>query len=39
MVEEGGHGSTTAAPMVRRVLEGLFGLNPPPQLRAGSAVD
>jgi penicillin-binding protein 2 len=39
MVEEGGHGSTTAAPMVRRVLEGLFGLDPPPQLQAGSAVD
>jgi penicillin-binding protein 2 len=39
MVEQGGHGSTTAAPLVRRVLEGLFGLNPPPQLRAGSVVD
>jgi penicillin-binding protein 2 len=39
MVEQGGHGSTTAAPLVRRVLEGLFGLNPPPQLKAGSVVD
>jgi penicillin-binding protein 2 len=39
MVEQGGHGSTTAAPLVRRVLEGLFGLNPPPRLQAGSAVD
>jgi len=39
MVEQGGHGSTTAAPLVRRVLEGLFGLNPPPQLQAGAAVD
>jgi penicillin-binding protein 2 len=39
MVEQGGHGSTTAAPLVRRVLEGLFGLHPAPQLRAGSAVD
>lgn len=26
MVEEGGHGSQVAAPIVRRVLEGLFGL-------------
>jgi penicillin-binding protein 2 len=26
MVEQGGHGSTTAAPIVRRILEGLFGL-------------
>jgi penicillin-binding protein 2 len=26
MVEQGGHGSTTAAPIVRNVIEGLFGL-------------
>jgi penicillin-binding protein 2 len=39
LVEQGGHGSTTAAPMVRRILEGLFGLNPPPKLQAGSVVD
>ena len=26
MVEQGGHGATTAAPIVRRILEGLFGL-------------
>jgi penicillin-binding protein 2 len=39
MVEQGGHGSTTAAPLVRRVLEGLFGLKAPPELRAGAAVD
>ena len=26
MVEQGGHGSTTAAPIVRRMLEGLFGV-------------
>jgi penicillin-binding protein 2 len=26
VVEQGGHGSTTAAPVVRRILEGLFGL-------------
>jgi penicillin-binding protein 2 len=38
MVEQGGHGSTTAAPIVRRILEGLFGLRPAP-LRAGSVAD
>ena len=38
MVEQGGHGSTTAAPIVRRVLEGLFGLRPV-QVKAGSSVD
>src|SRR5439155_7229648 len=26
IVEQGGHGSTTAAPVVRNILEGLFGL-------------
>ena len=26
LVEQGGHGSTTAAPIVRRVVEGLYGL-------------
>ncbi|HXF37178.1 MAG TPA: penicillin-binding protein 2 [Actinomycetota bacterium] len=26
LVEEGGHGSTTAAPIVRNVIEGLYGL-------------
>lgn len=26
VVEQGGHGSTTAAPIARRVIEGLFGL-------------
>ncbi|MFB3738303.1 MAG: penicillin-binding protein 2 [Candidatus Velamenicoccus archaeovorus] len=26
VVEQGGHGSTTAAPIVRRVIEGLYGL-------------
>lgn len=26
MLEEGGHGGETAAPIVRRILEGLFGL-------------
>jgi penicillin-binding protein 2 len=39
MVEQGGHGSTTAAPIVRRVLEGLFGLNSANQLQAGLSVD
>jgi penicillin-binding protein 2 len=26
MVEQGGHGSTTAAPIVRNIIEGIFGL-------------
>ena len=26
LVEQGGHGSTTAAPIVRRIIEGLYGL-------------
>jgi penicillin-binding protein 2 len=39
MVEQGGHGSTTAAPMVRRVLEGLFGLETTTRLEAGLSVD
>ena len=26
IVEQGGHGSTTAAPIVRRIIEGLYGL-------------
>ncbi len=30
MVEEGGHGAETAAPLVRRVLQGIFGLEPTP---------
>ncbi|MDP9295463.1 MAG: penicillin-binding protein 2, partial [Actinomycetota bacterium] len=33
LVEQGGHGSTTAAPIVRRIIEGLYGLtlsNPNP---------
>ncbi len=28
MIEEGGHGSQVAAPIVRRVLEGLLDLEP-----------
>ena len=27
LVEQGGHGGTTAAPIVRNILQGLFGLN------------
>jgi penicillin-binding protein 2 len=38
MVEQGGHGATTAAPIVRRILEGLFGLSPG-GLVAGAVVD
>jgi penicillin-binding protein 2 len=39
LVEQGGHGSTTAAPVVRRILEGLFGLTPENKLQAGAVVD
>ena len=38
MVEQGGHGATTAAPIVRRILEGLFGMHPG-SLRPGTVVD
>ncbi len=38
MVEQGGHGATTAAPIVRRILEGLFGLQTG-GLIAGQVVD
>jgi penicillin-binding protein 2 len=39
MVEQGGHGATTAAPIVRRILEGLFGLPSGGPLKAGAVVD
>jgi cell division protein FtsI/penicillin-binding protein 2 len=26
LVEQGGHGSTTAAPVARHIIEGLYGL-------------
>jgi penicillin-binding protein 2 len=38
MVEQAGHGSTTAAPIVRRILEGLFGIKST-RLVAGATVD
>lgn len=38
VVERGGHGSTTAAPIVRRILEGLFEL-PLSPLVSGGATD
>lgn len=38
LVEQGGHGSTTAAPIVRRIVEGLYGL-PQSGLLGGSATD
>jgi penicillin-binding protein 2 len=39
LVEQGGHGSTTAAPVVRRILEGLFGIRTSNKLQAGNVVD
>ncbi|HEX2090366.1 MAG TPA: penicillin-binding protein 2 [Actinomycetota bacterium] len=39
MVEQGGFGATTAAPVVRRIFEGLFGLQPSDRLRAGGLAD
>ena len=38
VVEEGGHGSEVAAPIVRRILEGLFGLDETP-FHVGPAAD
>jgi penicillin-binding protein 2 len=38
MVEQGGHGSTTAAPIVRHVIEQIYGLNPT-DLTAPGATD
>lgn len=38
-IEQGGHGATTAAPMVRRILEGLFGLGTGGSLSAGLVGD
>jgi penicillin-binding protein 2 len=29
VVEQGGHGSQVAAPIVRRILEGIYGLESP----------
>ena len=39
LVEQGGHGATTAAPIVRRVLEGLFNIPAGGPLRAGEVAD
>jgi penicillin-binding protein 2 len=39
MVEQGGHGSEVAAPIVRRVLEGAFGLAPGDLQVSSQAVD
>jgi penicillin-binding protein 2 len=39
LVEQGGHGATTAAPIVRRVLEGLFGIPAGGPLKIGSVQD
>ena len=39
MVEQGGFGATTAAPVVRRIFEGLFGVQRSERLRAGGLAD
>jgi penicillin-binding protein 2 len=39
LVEQGGHGATTAAPIVRRVLEGLFHIPAGGPLQAGEVAD
>src|SRR5919106_614847 len=39
VVEEGGHGSEVAAPIVRRVLEGLLDLTPSEFHVSGEATD
>jgi penicillin-binding protein 2 len=39
VIEEGGHGATSAAPVVRRILEGLFGLSASGTLNTGSRQD
>jgi penicillin-binding protein 2 len=36
MVEQGGHGSTSAAPIVRQVIEGLFGIDSAGVVEGGS---
>jgi cell division protein FtsI/penicillin-binding protein 2 len=38
IVEQGGHGSTTAAPVVRRILERLFHL-PSTKFSLGNVAD
>jgi len=38
MVEQGGHGAATAAPIARRIFEGLFGLQSA-KLQAGQVAD
>ncbi|MFN2544632.1 MAG: penicillin-binding protein 2 [Actinomycetota bacterium] len=39
LVEQGGHGSTTAAPVVRKILEGLFDLPSTPGISLGQVAD
>jgi penicillin-binding protein 2 len=39
IVEQGGHGSTTAAPVVRKILEGLFDLPSTPGISLGNVQD
>jgi penicillin-binding protein 2 len=39
MMEQAGHGATSAAPVVRRIFEGLFGLQQNGPLNTGSKAD
>ena len=39
LVEQGGHGATTAAPIARRILEGLFGMDTSGPLHLGIVAD
>lgn len=39
MIEEGGHGSSAAAPVARRILEALYGINSESDIRIESTVD
>jgi penicillin-binding protein 2 len=39
LVEQGGHGATTAAPIVRRILEGLFDIGSNQPLQSGGSGD
>ena len=39
MIEEGGHGSSAAAPVARRILEAIYGISSDSDIRIESTVD